>query len=66
MINIFFYSIFGFIVILIVNSSLEMFPDDSFERTLVFLILAAGASCIDPYIPNLKNYKSLLVVDGLP
>ena len=29
------------------------------------MFLVVAASCIDPYIPNLKNYKSLLVVDGL-
>jgi hypothetical protein len=27
--------------------------------------LVVAVSCIDPYIPNLKNYNSLLVVEGL-
>jgi hypothetical protein len=31
----------------------------------VFLLLVSTASCIDPYTPNLKDYKSLLVVEGL-
>jgi hypothetical protein len=35
------------------------------KRIFIFLFLAAAGSCIDPYIPNLKNYKSLLVVEGL-
>lgn len=35
------------------------------RKIFAFLLLVATASCIDPYIPNLKNYKSLLVVDGL-
>jgi len=35
------------------------------KRIITFLILAAVASCIDPYIPDLKNYRSLLVVEGL-
>jgi Domain of unknown function (DUF4249) len=35
------------------------------KRIFAFLFLVAIASCIDPYIPNLKNYKSLLVVEGL-
>ncbi len=35
------------------------------KRIFIFLFLIAAASCIDPYIPNLKNYKSLLVVEGL-
>ena len=35
------------------------------KRFIVFLLLVAAASCIDPYVPNLKNYKSLLVVEGL-
>jgi hypothetical protein len=35
------------------------------KRTIAFLFLAAMASCIDPYITDLKNYKSLLVVEGL-
>lgn len=30
-----------------------------------FLFLVAVASCIDPFIPNLKNYETLLVVEGL-
>lgn len=29
------------------------------------MFLTATASCIDPYIPNLKNYNSLLVVEGI-
>ena len=35
------------------------------KRIFAFLFLAVAASCIDPYIPNLKNYKSLLVAEGL-
>jgi hypothetical protein len=35
------------------------------KRFFAFLFLVASASCIDPYIPNLKNYNSLLVVEGL-
>ncbi len=35
------------------------------KRVFAFLLLVALASCIDPYYPNLKNYKSLLVVEGL-
>jgi hypothetical protein len=35
------------------------------KRIFAFLFLAVAASCIDPYIPDLKNYESLLVVDGL-
>jgi hypothetical protein len=35
------------------------------NRKLFFFLLIIGASCIDPYIPNLKNIKPLLVVEGL-
>ena len=35
------------------------------KRIIAFLFLVAAASCIDPYVPNLKNYNSLLVVEGL-
>ena len=35
------------------------------KRIFAFLLLVIVASCIDPYTPNLKNYNSLLVVDGL-
>jgi hypothetical protein len=35
------------------------------KRISAFLILAFSVSCIDPYIPSLKNYNSLLVVEGL-
>ena len=35
------------------------------KRIFAFLILVAVSSCIDPYFPNLKNYQSLLVVEGL-
>jgi hypothetical protein len=35
------------------------------KRIFAFLLLVAAASCIDPYVPNLKNNKSLLVVDAL-
>jgi hypothetical protein len=35
------------------------------KRFLGFFILVAAASCIDPYYPNLKDYKSLMVVEGL-
>jgi hypothetical protein len=36
-----------------------------FKRKILFLFLVAAASCIDPYIPDLKDYNSLLVVEGL-
>jgi len=32
---------------------------------LAYLVLILAASCIDPYVPNLTNFKSLLVVEGL-
>ncbi len=35
------------------------------KRIIAYLFLVAAASCIDPYIPNLKSYKSLLVAEGL-
>ena len=35
------------------------------KRIFAFLFLVAAASCIDPYKPNIKNYDSLLVVEGL-
>jgi hypothetical protein len=35
------------------------------RKIFAFIFLVAFASCIDPYIPDLKNYKSLLVVEGL-
>lgn len=35
------------------------------KRIFAFLFFIAAASCIDPYVPNLKNYKSLLVVEGV-
>jgi hypothetical protein len=35
------------------------------KRFFSFLFLVAAASCIDPYTPNIKNYNSLLVVEGL-
>ena len=35
------------------------------KRIIAYLLLVAAASCIDPYFPNLKNYKTLLVVEGL-
>jgi Domain of unknown function (DUF4249) len=35
------------------------------KRFFTIFILVAAASCIDPYYPNLKDYKSLLVVEGL-
>jgi len=34
-------------------------------RIFAFLFLVAATSCIDPYKPNIKNYDSLLVVEGL-
>jgi hypothetical protein len=34
------------------------------KRIFAFLFLIAAASCIDPYTPNIKGYKSLLVVEG--
>jgi Domain of unknown function (DUF4249) len=37
----------------------------SVKRFLTFLFVIAAASCIDPYIPNLKDYKSLIVIEGL-
>lgn len=35
------------------------------KKVISFLFLVAAASCIDPYIPNLKDYNSLLVVEGI-
>jgi len=35
------------------------------KRIFAFLFFIVAASCIDPYVPNLKNYKSLLVVEGV-
>jgi Domain of unknown function (DUF4249) len=35
------------------------------KKIFAFIFLVVFASCIDPYIPDLKNYKSLLVVEGL-
>lgn len=35
------------------------------KQILSFLILVAAASCIDPYTPNIKGYKSLMVIEGL-
>lgn len=35
------------------------------KKIVSFLLLVAFASCIDPYIPVLNNYSSLLVVEGL-
>jgi hypothetical protein len=35
------------------------------KQIIIFLILVIAASCIDPYHPNLEDYKSLLVVEGL-
>jgi hypothetical protein len=35
------------------------------KRIFAFLFLVAVSSCLDPYLPNLKNYQSLLVVEGL-
>jgi hypothetical protein len=35
------------------------------KRIYSFLFLVAAASCIDPYTPNIRGYKSLLVVEGL-
>jgi hypothetical protein len=35
------------------------------KPSLLMLILVAAASCIEPYNPDIKNYKSLLVVEGL-
>lgn len=32
---------------------------------LISFIILILASCIDPYVPDLENYESLLVVDGL-
>ena len=37
----------------------------SLKRIFAYLLLVAAASCIDPYIPNIKGYKSLLVIEGL-
>ncbi len=37
----------------------------TFKKILAYLTLVIAASCIDPYVPNLKNFKSLLVVEGL-
>jgi hypothetical protein len=35
------------------------------KRIFAFILLAAVASCIDPYNINIRNYKSLLIVEGL-
>jgi hypothetical protein len=35
------------------------------KKIFAFLFLVVAVSCIDPYVPNLKNYNSLLVVEGL-
>ncbi len=35
------------------------------KKVFSFLLLVIAASCIDPYIPNLRNFKSMLVVEGL-
>jgi hypothetical protein len=35
------------------------------KRIFAFILLAAAASCIDPYNINIRNYKSLMVVEGL-
>jgi hypothetical protein len=35
------------------------------KRIFAFLFLVVAASCIDPYSPDVKNYNSLLVVEGL-
>jgi hypothetical protein len=35
------------------------------KRIIAYLFLVIAASCIDPYTPNLKNYSSLLAVEGL-
>jgi hypothetical protein len=35
------------------------------KRFFAFIFLVAAASCIDPFIPNIKGSKSLLVVEGL-
>jgi hypothetical protein len=34
-------------------------------KKIITIFLIALASCVDPYIPVLENYNSLLVVDGL-
>lgn len=35
------------------------------KKIVAFLFLVASSSCIDPYIPVLNKYSSLLVVEGL-
>lgn len=35
------------------------------KQIVAFFILIVVASCIDPYYPNLKGHKSLLVIEGL-
>jgi hypothetical protein len=35
------------------------------KRITAYLFLVIAASCIDPYVPDIKNYSSLLVVEGL-
>jgi hypothetical protein len=35
------------------------------KRIIAYLFLVIVGSCIDPYTPNLKNYSSLLAVEGL-
>jgi hypothetical protein len=35
------------------------------KRSLGFLLLVVLASCVDPYVPDLRSYKSLLVIEGI-
>ena len=42
-----------------------MFWEESDEKDYCIFVLVIAASCIDPYTPNLKNYTSLLAVEGL-
>ncbi len=35
------------------------------RKIAAFMFAIAVESCIDPYIPNIRNYKSLLIVEGL-
>lgn len=35
------------------------------KSIVAFIFAVVVASCIDPYIPDFKNYKSLLIVEGL-
>jgi hypothetical protein len=51
--------------ILLTNLRIYIRIITAMKMIFVFIFLVVAASCIDPYIPNLKNFKSMLVVEGL-